>query len=621
MELEDFFAYENFRTGQKEFAANIYNACSKRSTLVAEAMSGFGKTAAALSGSMLAARERNLRIVYACRTHREVFRVVEEISKLQRKSRITAGCLSSKLDYCLLKRTAHYSIPAESFKWYCNFHVNNNLCSYFLNVSLLSSRVSELAQDLSTNLPKQEVLLKESEELHVCPYEVARLVLNIAEVIVVTYHYLFEETSRSVLINNTQLNPGKTILILDEAHNLRDFLRTLSSWKLSLQDLNQASTEAEGLGLENLAKSIHIVTERAKEVHRRSDDWWIDKQRFVESITYSLGVVWLSNTSLEISGGAGITSYSIAEGSSLPLSMVRLSSFLTNLLSSLKIDHVVLTRTPDGFGLVDVDPARSFHKVAGEFYSTILISATISPSRLFLESIGLDKTTLVHRTELIQPLVRTILDTGVTTRYKARNADMYSRIVGKIVSTASAIDGGIGVFVPSYSVLEALASQLREKLGGRLLLTEQRGLKNQRANEIIEEFKSKTGSILLAVQGGRFSEGEDFQGNQMEASIVVGLAMPPPTPAMYAEYDYLKKTKAEASYLLVSLIPALRKAFQSAGRHLRSPDKKGLVLLLDSRFARETAIDLMPSWLKQNITIGNFSAEQLKELAKQFVLN
>jgi Rad3-related DNA helicase len=52
--------------------------------MLVEAMSGFGKTAAILSGTVAAAEETGCKIVYACRTKRQIKRVTEELSRLQK---------------------------------------------------------------------------------------------------------------------------------------------------------------------------------------------------------------------------------------------------------------------------------------------------------------------------------------------------------------------------------------------------------------------------------------------------------------------------------------------------------------------------------------------------------
>lgn len=113
MQTEDLFAYESFRPNQKELALCAYDNCIDGRTLLTEAMSGFGKTAAVLCGAISAARERGCKVLYACRTKRQILRVVEEISLLQKKRRLAASAMFSKADCCLLKRTSSKSIPQE----------------------------------------------------------------------------------------------------------------------------------------------------------------------------------------------------------------------------------------------------------------------------------------------------------------------------------------------------------------------------------------------------------------------------------------------------------------------------------------------------------------------------
>lgn len=133
----------------------------------------------------------------------------------------------------------------------------------------------------------------------------------------------------------------------------------------------------------------------------------------------------------------------------------------------------------------------------------------------------------------------------------------------------------------------------------------------------MDAFKSNQGSILLAVQGARFSEGEDFPGDQMDASVVVGFSLPPPTPMMFAEYTNSQFNRHE-TYLIVSLLPALRKAIQAAGRHIRSPDKKGMVFLMDSRFSQPEILRMIPEWLTKNRVVGDFSPSETERMVREF---
>ena len=180
--------------------------------------------------------------------------------------------------------------------------------------------------------------------------------------------------------------------------------------------------------------------------------------------------------------------------------------------------------------------------------SLILLSATINPSNLFLRSIGLDESsTVVHSaTTNYKFRIRTVIDSGVTTRFKMRNAEMYSKIATRIAAVCE-LDGrrdrglspvicGVGIDKRPVARPDG-NSRLDHPLRRRgTSWSRNLGLANEDSEEMMNTFKSNRGCVLLAVQGGRFSEGEDFPGDEMDVSIVVGLPLPPPSPTMYAEY-------------------------------------------------------------------------------------
>jgi len=288
----------------------------------------------------------------------------------------------------------------------------------------------------------------------------------------------------------------------------------------------------------------------------------------------------------------------------------------------------VLTKSDLGLFLVDPNPQARFLRATTGFRSLILLSATVNPTSLFLRSLGLDPSaTAVHSaTSGYRFNIRTVIDRGVTTRFKLRTTEMFARIASRAAAVCNSIDGSMAIFFPSYSVLESIRDKLVTQIesppkSASTVLVERPGLTNEESNKMMSDFKSNHGCTLLAIQGGRFSEGEDFPGDAMDASMVVGLSLPPPSPAMYAEYTQLEMTQRfnkHQAYMVISLLPALRKAFQCAGRHVRNPGKVGMVFFLDSRFAAPGTIELMPSWLKEDMVEGDFPPEKMARLTHEF---
>ncbi len=623
---EDIFPYPSFRRGQKELAQSVYHACKKGERFVAEAMSGFGKTAAVLAGAISAAAEDDLQIIYVCRTKRQVFRVMEELNRFSKRVPVRATSLFSKYDYCLLRQTG-YGVSPETFKWYCSFQTSNNLCSYFLNVAFNRDKIEKLVEAQTSGPGPISELLKRGAELHVCPYEVGRLSLARSRIIVTTYHYLLDKSSRSIIL------PGdkpldRVVAVIDEAHNIRDFISGNSTTALSFSDIKDCVNDSRSLFLPRISSAISEIGDRAAQFCSKSGHWLVEKDSFVRAMTGNHAKDWMSDLVFELSTNAGVAWYSVATNRNLPASITKLGGFLSALLSSLDSDDVALVKSDSAFFLIDTRPSKRFLAATAGFRSLVLLSATINPPNLFLRSIGLDEASTVLHSAITgyRFRIRTVIDSGVTTRFKMRTEEMYSKITERVAGVCASVPGGVGVFLPSYAVLESIANPLRSLVESSpapqpgTVLVERPGLTNEESQEMMETFKSRRGRVLLAVQGGRFSEGEDFPGDEMDISVVVGLALPPPSPTMYAEYRQMETDRFDKhqAYMVLSLLPALRKAFQCAGRHVRGPGKVGMVIFMDSRFASQRVIDLMPSWLREDLLKGDFSRESISSVTRDF---
>jgi len=612
--IDERFAYETFRPGQKELAQRVHQACLDGGTLIAEAMNGFGKTAAVLAGTLSAAEEMGCKVVYTCRTKRQISRVVEEVSRLQKKHPFKAASMLSKYDYCLLRRQR--AVPQESFGWYCTFNVSNNLCSYFLNISL-TEEFDHLVRDVLVKTPHHAELIRRSETAYVCPYEVARLAMVQAAVAIVPYQYAFDPRAEHVLFDRNSVERRNTILVADEAHNLRDFFRGLNSATLTLDQVKGPVREAEAMLMDEAASSLAALLHTLEELMAERKGWLLDRASVVDRFRDDHGTTWLQNLAFELSASSGAAWGSVVYERKLPSLILRVGEFLVRLSSS---SGSVLVRWENTLGLVDPDPVRGVAEYLSQFRSSVLLSATVNPSAVFARSLGLAPETVRTYEAAAEPLVvvRTAVDIGTSTRYKMRTPGMYFKIAERITAIINSTSSGVGVFAPSYSVLGALYQMVSKQVTGRHMVSEEPGLSSDQAEAVFDSFRSTDDSILFAVQGGRFSEGEDFDGGAMGSVAVVGLALPPPSPMMYAEYACLKRAGEQDSYLMLSRLPALRRAFQAAGRHVRRPGKRGTVFFLDERFGSQAARELMPSWLKSKVTVGDMTPRLIEEISREF---
>jgi len=144
-------------------------------------------------------------------------------------------------------------------------------------------------------------------------------------------------------------------------------------------------------------------------------------------------------------------------------------------------------------------------------------------------------------------------------------------------------------------------------------------MKGDEARRLLDEFKlrgrKKRNGILIAPMGGRFTEGTDFPGEELEAIILVGIPFDKVTARTrkYIEY-YEKLYGKEKGRYYAYVIPALRKASQAMGRALRSERDKAIIIAADTRYKRY--LELLPDYFTTScvqVSIAEYK-EKLKEL-------
>ena len=113
----------------------------------------------------------------------------------------------------------------------------------------------------------------------------------------------------------------------------------------------------------------------------------------------------------------------------------------------------------------------------------------------------------------------------------------------------------------------------------------------------LERFAEGGQGVGLAVLGGAFSEGVDLPGTRLIGAFVATLGLPQVNPvneAMQRAMDAVMG--AGLGYDYTYLYPGLRKVVQAAGRVIRGENDRGILVLMDDRFARAEVRALLPAW-------------------------
>ncbi|MNP28972.1 ATP-dependent DNA helicase DinG [compost metagenome] len=111
----------------------------------------------------------------------------------------------------------------------------------------------------------------------------------------------------------------------------------------------------------------------------------------------------------------------------------------------------------------------------------------------------------------------------------------------------------------------------------------------------IQRFEAGGQGIGFAVLGGAFGEGIDLPGERLIGAFIATLGLPQLNPVN----EQLRQRMASlfgAGYDYAYLYPGLQKVVQAAGRVIRTTEDRGVVHLIDDRFARPEVQRLLPSW-------------------------
>ena len=612
-----YFPYEHYREGQAELIEFIRSSLLNRHDLIIEAMSGFGKTVSVLSASLDIAEKLNLSVLYLCRTKREIDRVIEEAKKIQARRYFTFSFIISKSDLCFLY--SNQKIDPYSISALCRYAVLNNFCSYWNNCNFLEpDSITKLFAEIN-NLSSY---ISQARNFHVCPYEITKRSLFSSKLIILTYNNLFQDVFSASSESLIQ-DPSRTIIILDEAHNLYDIISELHSFEIAEKDIENSISEAFRLGLIDLAKKMEQLLPFYNKICFLVDKISAHDRRLIkdEFRNFSLNEISILQNLLS----KYIRMTTVSPFSKTPYvikNFIKIYTFINYLLSYLKYENIMmLVENKNGFtalNFVNVDPSDQINTSLKKFWSYIMMSATVGSPKTYYSMLKLDasktKFYYVEPQNFMQNSL-VIVDKGITTKYKRRNQSMFNKIAKRIYTLSNSIPFNIGVFFPSYAVLSSTMEALSYYNFKRPFFKEAPKMSFSEASELCDRYKNNktNGAVLFGVQGGRFSEGENFQNGEMRVVIVVGLSLPPPTKRLFLKMGYIKRAYSQNAFLIAMLDPAIKKAVQAAGRITRNT-LPSIVFLLDSRFSSNLVLDMLPRWMKKNLVSTDLDESPLERI-------
>lgn len=614
---------------------NIRNNLTSGKNFVFESGTGSGKTICALSSTLQYALENNKKILYTTRTNAQQRQVIVELRAIQKKTgdkRIFGVGMQGRSNMCLLAREDPDigNGTSEELSKFCSNQKKlaasnkNKGCKYYRNYIGDKQKIDSIVEWTKNNLPTAEEFIEFCEKKAVCPYEINKMMIREAVVVVVPYVYVFDKTIRIMLFDWLSVSDDDIILIVDEAHNLPNYIRDLFSAQLSMWMLNSCVLEAKKFGDPKLSGGKVSVSKFCKmlieiiSVLRDTyvygilengirtnayvkNDAFIPSHELESEIMSRLKIT--SKTLHDIVSdlaayGEKIQEYQQKEGK-LPRSYLhKLGAFLEFWINVEMDQYIKLVVDSSGgknphIEAYCLDPSIGTG-IINEFHSSIHMSGTLEPLEEYRDSLGLSKETeLVFYSSPFSKENRKIFFVkDVTTRYDelARNKKIVPRMWQHITDICNTFPKNIMVCFPSFNTLSMFQNKGSFDDIKRCLYVEEQSMSQSDLMDLVTSFKScglenGSGAALFSVMGGRISEGMDFPAEQLEIAVIVGIPYPKPTArqrGLQKYYDF----KFGKGWEYTVNAPAARKLLQSIGRLIRDENDRGVAVILDKRAPR-----------------------------------
>lgn len=623
-----------------------------------------------------------VKIFYASRTHSQLNQFASQLRLPQFDSSFADQVPVERLKYVPMASRKQLCINDDVRKWGSVEAINDACaelikspkgCEFYQPSSrFYKDHVSvSFTDNIFAQIQDIEDLCSLGKALHACPYYATRESLAGAEIVTLPYQYLLSESTRAQL----GIDLRDSIVIIDEAHNLIETINSIHSAEISLNDLNLCNEGVEkylnkfkarlnpgnrvnlmkllqvmktwiGFIKKNYKKpgqevsfvdflsSTNIDTMNIHKLNR-----YITKSKVAYKIdTYIKSLVDKSN----LENGS---SKHPVKGSSNPL-LFKVANFLQCLTNPAKEGRFFFEKGQI-IKYMLLEPAESFHSILQDSRCVILAGGTMQPvsdlmnnlfSKVPKEEISLFSCNHVIPDENL----RVYIPQEAQFEFTFEKRQSISLINGGLfnfyltLAMTVPVSGGVVGFFPSYQYLEYVTMiWKREGLFNKLEKVRKvfwEGKGNEDPLPAYTESVSRgEGALLLAVVGGKLSEGINFQDNLCRAVVMTGL----PFPNVFSGELVLKtrhleskivagggtaKDAKQATRDFYETI-CMKAVNQSIGRAIRHANDYSLIFLLDKRYANPEIRQKLSQWVSRRIQSQSNVAEIMIDTRRFFSLH
>ncbi len=607
---EIYFRHFKMRNYQKQMVHDVYSALEKKMHLLAHAPCGLGKTDAALSPAITYAINHGLDVYFLTPKISQHKIAVEVIKGLTEKYSldVRATDIIGRKHACI--HSALKNLDQDTFYQICERMRKEKNCSFCLNAKgntkLEEARAEILFGKILArygNVKTYSELISMAEKEHSCPYEIMIKLASGSKFIIADYFHILIPQIRATFFTKTKKKIEKSIIIIDEAHNLPKRIRDYLSVSFNNRMISRMENEIKFLGGNMKFEKEFIFW--AKNELKNNVESIISTEQFNSLLAY------FDMKPEEIADYFESIGLEYTEKSNRKSTLFKFSKFLRGWFENTQGSVRILHGSKNFFSLSKrfLDPGIITSEL-NMAHSVILMSATLYPMIMYRDILGLDKKRVVLESYL-SPFPKSnkinLIINGLTTKFSRRNIEEFKKIA-EVIECVHLLQKCTAVFFSSYSMLNSVLPFI--KSNPKFVQIERMHPRN--LHKLTKDF-SLSGGMLIAVQGGSLSEGVDFNNGEIKTVILVGIALEELGLEIKSLISYYQE-KFGKGWEYAYLYPAVIRALQSAGRAIRKEKDKAAIIYLDERFNWQNYKKLFPA--DENFVVVN--PEELEKCLRAF---
>ena len=574
------FPFASYRPGQRAMMNAVYKTCTEGGQLLCQAPTGIGKTMSVLFPALKAVGEGGPIFYLTARgtTRAAAENALTLLRAADPDLKLRSVTLTAKDKICLQE---HRECTPEACP-YAN--------GYYDRVK------AALWDGLDTHALTADALQALARKHKVCPFELGLDLSLWCDVVVGDYNYLFDPVVHLMRFFETA---GDYLFLIDEAHNLPGRARDMHSTSLCKSAFYDAKKRL-GKGKSSLKNALTKVNNIFIEWRHRCEEvlgdsrfgrTYFEKSRaedFDRALTKLCEPleIWLDEHR-----DPGETHDALLQLYFDIRAWLRVADTFDN--------HFVLQISAVGSevraAMLCLDPSDFLAADFAKGRAAVLFSATLAPAGYYKDLCGLPDARAVALRSPFDPANMGLwCARQVSTRYKDR-ADSIAKVSDLLDVMAAAQPGHYLAFFPSYSYLQQVWEDFTARYPDQPTLCQESSMDEGQRTEFLAQFLARDGKPLLgfAVLGGVFGEGVDLTGESLIGVAVVSPGLPQIGPRQEQLRDYFEETRG-AGFDYAYRYPGMNKVLQAAGRVIRTPQDRGVVLLIDDRFLAPDTRRLMP---------------------------